>query len=243
MHLLLLGYGKMGHTIEALAQERGHMIVAAIDSHDEAQWQALEGKPVDVAIEFSQPDAAVANIRRCLERSIPVVSGTTGWLDHKPELDDYCREQDGAFFYASNFSIGVNLFFRLNELLAGMMNNYPDYQPSLEEIHHTEKKDAPSGTAITLAQGILAALDHKREWVLQEDNQPVSPTEEQLLIHSVREGQVPGTHTIRYQSAVDDIEIKHTAHSRQGFALGAVQVAEWLIGKKGVLGMNDFLPI
>ena len=233
----------MGRTIEKLAQERGHTIVAAIDDDSERPWQSLDHKTVDAAIEFSQPDAAVANIRRCLDRGIPIISGTTGWLDHKPELDAYCREQNGAFFYASNFSIGVNLFFRLNELLADMMNNYPDYRPSLEEIHHTEKKDAPSGTAITLAEGVLAALHHKQEWILQEEDQAVSPTETQLTIRSLREGKVPGTHTIRYQSETDDIEIKHTAHSRQGFALGAVRVAEWIPGKKGVLSMNDFLPL
>lgn len=233
----------MGRTIEKLAQERGHTIVAAIDDDSERPWQSLDHKTVDAAIEFSQPDAAVANIRRCLDRGIPIISGTTGWLDHKPELDAYCREQNGAFFYASNFSIGVNLFFRLNELLADMMNNYPDYRPSLEEIHHTEKKDAPSGTAITLAEGVLAALHHKQEWILQEEDQAVSPTETQLTVRSLREGKVPGTHTIRYQSETDDIEIKHTAHSRQGFALGAVRVAEWIPGKKGVLSMNDFLPL
>ena len=242
MQLLLLGYGKMGRTIGQLAESRGHTVVATIDDSDEAHWQSLDDT-IDVAIEFSQPDAAVANIRRCLERGIPVVSGTTGWLDRKPELDAYCQQQDGTFFYASNFSIGVNLFFRLNKVLAEMMDHYPEYQPSLEEIHHTEKKDAPSGTAITLVEGLLSALQRKQAWVLEEGNQPVSPTDEQVMIHSVRQGQVPGTHTIRYQSDVDDIEIKHTAHSRQGFARGAVRVAEWLPGKKGVLGMNDFLPL
>ena len=200
-------------------------------------------KNIDVAIEFSQPDAAVTNIRRCLERGIPIVSGTTGWLDQKPELDEYCRQQNGTFFYASNFSIGVNLFFRLNEYLARMMNAYPNYEASLEEIHHTEKKDAPSGTALTLAEGMLAALSHKQEWVLREGNQAVTPGNQQLLVHSLREGQVPGTHTVRYESETDTIEIKHTAHSRQGFAEGAVRVAEWLPGEKGVLGMNDFLAL
>ena len=243
MQLLLLGYGKMGHTIEQLAKSRGHTLVATIDENDETHWQSLGDETIDTAIEFSQPDAAVANIRRCLERGIPVLSGTTGWLDHKPELDAYCQHQNGTFFYASNFSIGVNLFFRLNKLLAGMMNHYPEYQLSLEEIHHTEKKDAPSGTAITLAKGALAALERKQEWVLQEGEQSVSPNDRQVVLHSTREGQVPGTHIVRYQSEVDDIEIKHTAHSRQGFALGAVLVAEWLPGQKGVLGMNDFLPL
>lgn len=243
MQLLLLGYGKMGRTIAQLAKTRGHTVAAKIDTPDEAAWSALDGSSVDVAIEFSQPDAAVANIQRCLERGIPVVSGTTGWLDRKPELDDYCRQQNGTFFYASNFSIGVNIFFRLSELLAEMMNNYPDYEPSLEEIHHTEKKDAPSGTALTLVNGLLAKLAQKQTWVLQTEDETATADDQQLRVRSVREGQVPGTHTVRYQSATDDIEIKHTAHSRQGFALGAVLVAEWLPGKKGVLGMNDFLPL
>ena len=243
MQLLLLGYGKMGRTIAQLAETRGHTVAATIDENDEALWRSLDDKEIDVAIEFSQPDAVVANIRRCLDRGIPVISGTTGWLDHKPELDAYCQQQNGTFFYASNFSIGVNLFFRLNEVLADMMNPYSEYQPSLEEIHHTEKKDAPSGTAITLVEGMLSALKRKQEWVLREGDPPVSPTDAQLVIHSVRTGQVPGTHIVRYQSEVDDIEIKHTAHSRQGFARGALLVAEWLPGKKGVLGMNDFLSL
>ena len=242
MQLLILGYGKMGRTIAQLAEARGHTVAATIDRADEARWQSLDSQAIDVAIEFSQPDAAEANVRRCLERNIPVVSGTTGWLDQKPALDAYCREQDGTFFYASNFSVGVNLFFRLNEALAAMMNHYPAYSPSLEEIHHTEKKDAPSGTAITLVEGLLAHLKHKQEWTLQEEGDHPAPlADHQLLIRSVREGKVPGTHIIRYQSDVDTIEIKHTAHSRQGFAQGAVLVAEWLPGRKGVLGMNDFL--
>ena len=233
----------MGRTIAQLAEERGHTVAATIDENDESLWQSLGDKTIDVAIEFSQPDAAVANIRRCLKRGIPIVSGTTGWLDQKPELDAYCQQQNGTFFYASNFSIGVNLFFRLNKVLAEMMSHYPEYEPSLKEIHHTEKKDAPSGTAITLVEGMLAQLKHKEEWILQEGHQTVSASDSQLVIHSEREGQVPGTHIIRYQSDVDDIEIKHTAHSRQGFALGALLVAEWLPGKKGVVGMNDFLPL
>ena len=242
MRILLIGYGKMGRTIEALATARGHTTVA-IDNHQEDRWRALSGQPVDVAIEFSQPDAAVDNIRRCLERGIPVLSGTTGWLDRKAEVDDYCRQRDGTFFYASNFSIGVNLFFRLNAWLAEMMGSYPDYPPSLEEIHHTEKKDAPSGTAITLVEDMLPALPHKSAWVLQEGDQGVDVTEEQIVVHSVREGSVPGTHIVRYRSEVDGIEIKHEAYSRQGFAQGALRVAEWLPQQKGVLGMNDFLAL
>ncbi len=241
MRILLIGYGKMGRTIEALATARGHTTVA-IDDDQADRWEGLEGQPVDVAIEFSQPNAAVVNIRRCLERGIPVLSGTTGWLDRKPAVDDYCRQVDGTFFYASNFSIGVNLFFRLNTWLAETMGSYSDYQPSIEEIHHTEKKDAPSGTALTLAEGMLPALPNKTAWVLQEGDQPVDASDEQLVVHSVREGSVPGTHIVRYRSEVDGIEIRHEAYSRQGFAQGALRVAEWLPNQKGVLGMNDFLP-
>lgn len=240
MRVLLLGYGKMGRTIEALALDRGHTTVA-IDSDQESRWSTLDEPPVDVAIEFSQPDAAADNICRCLDRGIPVLSGTTGWLERKAEIEDYCRKQNGTFFYASNFSIGVNLFFRLNAWLAEMMAPYPDYRLSIEEIHHTEKKDAPSGTAITLVEDILPVLPQKSAWVLQED-QNISPTVEQIVVRSVREGNIPGTHVVRYHSQADGIEIKHQAYSRQGFAQGALRVAEWLPQQKGVLGMNDFLP-
>ncbi len=241
MRILLLGYGKMGRTIEALALDRGHSC-SSIDNNQETQWEALNEQPIDVAIEFSQPNAAADNIRRCLERGIPVLSGTTGWLDRKAEIDDYCRQQDGTFFYASNFSIGVNLFFRLNAWLAEMMGSYPDYQVSLEEIHHTEKKDAPSGTAITLVERMLPALPQKTSWMLQEGDQMAKASDEQVVIHAVRQGQVSGTHIVRYRSEVDGIEIKHEAHSRQGFAQGALRVAEWLPQQKGVLGMPDFMP-
>ncbi len=231
----------MGRTIEALARDRNHTTVA-IDDPSAAAWKSLDDQPVDVAIEFSQPDAAVDNICRSLDRGIPVLSGTTGWLDQKPTVDNYCRQQNGTFFYALNFSIGVNLFFRLNAWLAETMGSYSDYQPSIEEIHHTEKKDAPSGTAITLAEEILPALPNKTAWVLQEEDQQIDTTDEQIVVRSVREGQVSGTHIVRYRSAVDDIEIRHEAYSRQGFAQGALRVAEWLPNQKGVLGMNDFLP-
>ena len=245
MRILLLGYGKMGRAIESIAQDRGYTIAAHIDKEDLATWDTLDRASVDVAIEFSQPDAAVNNIRRCLERGIPVVSGTTGWLQEKPALEEYCREQGGTFFYASNFSIGVNIFFLLNEQLAKMMQAYPAYEPTLEEIHHTEKKDAPSGTAITLAEGILSALSRKAGWALAETNTGAdgSITENLLLITAKREGQIPGTHLVRYQSALDTIEIKHTAHSRAGFAQGAVAVAEWIIHQRGVLTMRDFLEL
>lgn len=242
MNILLLGYGKMGKTIEQLAQERGHHIIEKIDLHNAENLQQLNAAQVDVAIEFSQPDAAAQNIRYCLKHGIPVVSGTTGWLKEKPAIEDYCIEMNGAFFYASNFSIGVNIFFRLNDYLASMMKNYSDYEPWIEEIHHTEKKDAPSGTAITIAEGMLRQLKQKFEWELQNPDTSYKDTGK-LPIKSVREGQVPGTHVVTYSSAIDDIEIKHTAHSRKGFALGAVIVAEWIRNKKGVLTMHDFLKL
>ncbi|MGB3850290.1 MAG: 4-hydroxy-tetrahydrodipicolinate reductase [Tunicatimonas sp.] len=241
MHILLLGYGKMGRTIETLATARGHS-TTAVDNDQRARQSALDDPSVDVAIEFSQPDAAVDNILGCLERGIPVLSGTTGWLDRRVEVDDYCRQRDGTFFYASNYSIGVNLFFRLNRWLAETMAPYPDYQPTLEEIHHTQKKDAPSGTALTLVEGMLPALPTKSGWVLQEEEEVKAP-EDQLVVHSVREGDVPGTHIVRYRSEVDGLEIKHEAYGRQGFAQGALRVAEWLPNHKGVLGMDDFLPL
>ncbi|WKN40590.1 4-hydroxy-tetrahydrodipicolinate reductase [Tunicatimonas pelagia] len=240
MRILLIGYGKMGKTIEQIALQRNHSMVARIDQDNADVWETLNGDSVDVAIEFSQPDAAVANIRHCLRRGIPIVSGTTGWLAHREEIETFCREQGGTFFYASNFSIGVNLFFRLNAQLAKLIGDYPQYQASVEETHHTEKLDAPSGTAITIAEGMLEHLP-LTNWVLQETEQDRSAA--QLPIQAKREPDVPGTHLVRYQSAEDTIEIKHTAHSRKGFALGAVVVAEWIVQqqKSGVLTMNDFL--
>ncbi len=230
----------MGKTIEQIALQRNHSIVARIDQDNTDTWETLGKDAADIAIEFSQPDAAVANIRHCLSRGIPIVSGTTGWLSHREEIENFCQEEGGTFFYASNFSIGVNLFFRLNAQLAKLIGDYPQYQASIEETHHTEKKDAPSGTAITIAEGILEYLP-LTDWTLQESEQekPVS----QLPVYAKREKDVPGTHVVRYQSEEDTIEIKHTAHSRKGFALGAVVVAEWIVNqqKSGVLTMNDFL--
>lgn len=242
MNILLLGYGKMGKTIEQLAQERGHHIIERIDLHNAESLQKLDTSKVEVAIEFSQPDAAAQNIRYCLQHGIPVISGTTGWLKEKPAIEDYCVEVNGTFFYASNFSIGVNIFFKLNQYLAGIMKNYADYEPFIEEIHHTEKKDAPSGTAITIAEDILKELKQKFEWELQRNNENYRDTGK-LPIKAVREGQTPGTHIVTYSSEIDDVEIKHTAHSRKGFALGAVIVAEWIKNKKGVLTMHDFLKL
>ena len=234
MKILLIGYGKMGKIIESVAKERNHTIVGRIDPGTGLTFDFAA--PVDVAIEFTMPESAAANIQLCLDRNIPVLSGTTGWLQQKKQVDDYCLKQKGTFFYASNYSLGVNIFFRMNEQLARMMNGQPDYDVKIEETHHTQKKDAPSGTAITLAQDVLKHLSRKKQWVNHQSQQG-----QDLVIESFREDPAPGTHTVRYHSAVDDIEIKHTAHSREGFAKGAVAVAEWLPRQKGVLGMNDFL--
>ena len=234
MRILLIGYGKMGKAIETAAKARNHTIAGKIDPFMGLSFDFKSA--VDVAIEFSMPESAPKNIRLCLSQHIPVVAGTTGWLQHKKEIDDYCGEQKGAFFYASNYSLGVNIFFKLNEHLARMMKTQNEYDVSIDEIHHDQKKDAPSGTAITLAEGILQNLSKKKQWVKYETQR-----KEDLMIRSFREGLAPGTHIVKYQSPVDDIEIKHTAHSREGFATGAVLVAEWLPGQKGVLGMDDFL--
>lgn len=234
MNIILLGYGKMGKTIERIALERGHQIAARIDVDNHHELKTVNG---DVAIEFSHPDAAFENITSCLELGLPVVCGTTGWLNRRSEVEELCKKKNGSFFYASNYSVGVNIFFKVNEYLAKIMNSFPTYDIAMEEIHHTEKKDAPSGTAITLAEGIMNSVDRKKNWVNTES----TSVENELPIKSLRIDQVPGTHTVKYSSPVDRIEIRHTAHSREGFALGAVMVAEWIPNKKGVLNMNDFL--
>ena len=224
----------MGKIIEAIALKRNHIIAGKIDPATGLSFDFAS--PADVAIEFTTPDSAVANIRLCLDKNIPVLSGTTGWLEQKKEVDDYCRLKQGTFFYASNYSMGVNIFFKLNEQLARMMQTQPSYNVQIDETHHTQKKDAPSGTAITLAEGILESLERKKRWVKNDQ-----PKGTDILIQSFREDPAPGTHVVKYQSPVDDIEIKHTAHSREGFAQGAVMVSEWLPAHKGVLGMDDFL--
>ncbi len=233
MKIILLGYGKMGKIIEQIALQRGHEVTARIDVDNQHEFEHAEG---DVAIEFSHPDAAFANISKALRRKLPVVCGTTGWLGRKPEIETLCRDLNGAFFYASNYSLGVNIFFKLNEYLAGMMKGFAHYDVELDEIHHTAKKDSPSGTAITLAEGVLRHGSGKKRWVNQPSENP-----EDLVINSFRIADIPGTHLVKYQSPIDDLEIRHTAHSREGFATGAVMVAEWIRDKKGVLGMDDFL--
>jgi 4-hydroxy-tetrahydrodipicolinate reductase len=238
MNILLLGYGKMGQLIGQLSESRGHSIAGKINIDNLDELNSLDLASIDVAIEFSQPEAAVENIKWAIERGIPIVSGTTGWLDQKPEIEQLTLANNGAFFYASNYSIGVNIFFKVNEFLAKLMNETTGYKSAIEEIHHTAKKDAPSGTAITLAEGIIKNINELKNWNLSED---VNETEHSLPITSKRIDPAPGTHIIRYSSEIDDIEISHTAHSRQGFALGAILVAEWIQGKKGVLSMDDFL--
>jgi 4-hydroxy-tetrahydrodipicolinate reductase len=238
MNILILGYGKMGKIIGEIAESRGHTIVAKINIDNRDELERLGNSKIDVAIEFSQPEAAVENITWAMDRGIPVVSGTTGWLSRKTEIEKLTLEKNGAFFYASNYSIGVNIFFKVNEFLSKLMNETSGYKVSIEEIHHTEKKDAPSGTAITLADGIIKHVTGLKTWHLTGETANI---EHSLPISSKRIDPAPGTHIISYRSEIDDIEISHTAHSRQGFALGAVLVAEWILDRKGVLSMDDFL--
>jgi 4-hydroxy-tetrahydrodipicolinate reductase len=238
MNLLIIGYGKMGKSIETIAKERGHNIAGIIDVDNQSFLKDIDPSAVDVAIEFSQPDSAFENIRTCLERGIRILSGTTGWLDRKEEVKQLCKTNNGTFFYASNYSIGVNLFFRLNSYLANLIKDYPQYDVKMTEVHHTEKKDAPSGTAISLAEDIITNIPDIKGWDNGNSENP-----ESLSIKSERKGEVPGTHIINYVSEVDRIEIKHEAFSRKGFALGAVLVADWLKDKEGMLDMNDFLEI
>lgn len=231
MRIALVGYGKMGRIIDEIATKRGNEVVARLD---ETPTKESLNNP-DVVIEFSQPEVAFSNIKICLENKIPVVSGTTGWLDKKPEIEKVAQENGTAFLYGSNFSLGVNLFFALNEKLADLMKNFDEYNCQLEEIHHVHKKDAPSGTAITLAEGIIENDDRYTSWKLDETKA------KELGIIALRKDEVPGTHSVFYKSDVDEIEIKHIAYNRNGFALGAVVAAEWLKGKTGNFSMKDVL--
>lgn len=238
MNILILGYGKMGKIIAQIAESRGHTIAAKINVDNLDELETLDVEQIDVAIEFSEPAAAFDNIAWAIHHHIPVISGTTGWLERKPEIEQLALSKGGSFFYASNYSIGVNIFFRLNNYLAKVMDGKPDYKVKIEEIHHTEKKDAPSGTAITLAETIINKINRIKRWDLNTDMDGI---EHSLPITAIREDPAPGTHTVTYYSDIDDIEIKHTAHSRKGFALGAVLVAEWIKDRKGILSMDDFL--
>lgn len=228
----------MGQAIAALAEQRGHSIVAKISDANLAEVNRLKVKGAEVAIEFTQPSAAVSNLIACFEQGIPVVSGTTGWLDEWDVVKAACEQHEGALLYASNFSIGVNLFFKVNSFLAKLMNPQPQYEVAIHEVHHTGKKDAPSGTAISLAEGILNQLDRKARW-----EHPATGDADAIAITDERMDPVPGTHSIQYASEVDTLTIKHEAHSRHGFAMGALLAAEWLPGKKGVQTMNDFLQL
>lgn len=236
MNIALIGYGKMGKAIEKIALDRGHNVLLKIDIDSLNDFTKENLQVCDVAIEFTGPHSAVKNIIVCLDAGLPVVSGSTGWLDHWNEIKKKCASENGAMIYASNYSVGVNIFFELNKKLAQLMNTHADYNVSMEEIHHTEKKDAPSGTAITLAEQIIENLDRKKQWVNHSNIKP-----EEFSIISERIDPAPGTHKIKYSSAIDDIEIIHTAHNRTGFATGAVLAAEFLKNKKGIFTMKDVL--
>ncbi len=241
MKLALLGYGKMGQIVERFALERGHEVVLKITIDNLQDLTVANLANADVAIDFSAPDAVVNNIYKCFEASVPIVVGTTGWYGKLQEIKNDCLSSNNTLLYGSNFSIGVNLFFYLNKVLAKLMNNYPAYEVQVEEIHHTQKLDAPSGTAMTIAEDIIENLDRKTEWLNEIVGTPIPEIikNEQLLIESHRIENVPGTHTVVYSSEVDDIEIKHTAHSRAGFALGALVAAEWLQNKQGFYNVAD----
>lgn len=233
MKIALLGYGKMGKVIERIAVERGHEII--FKKSRDASFEGLE--EAQVAIDFSVPEAAVINISACLKKGVPVVSGTTGWLEHYPKIISLCEEHSGTFIYSSNFSLGVNIFFELNTYLAKIMTQFNQYTTSVDEIHHTQKLDAPSGTAITLAESIINHSNYS-SWALNKISNP-----DELLIKAERTPEVPGTHTVTYTSTIDTLAIKHEAHNRDGFAMGAVVAAEWILDKKGVFNMKDVLQL
>lgn len=234
MNIALIGYGKMGKAIESLALDAGHLIVARTTK---TGFTATDINLADVCIEFSSPDSGFENIEMCIAAGKPVISGTTGWTDRLPEIKALVEKHDGAFFYASNFSLGVNIFWAANQFLAKLMNHFDAYTPSIHEVHHTQKLDAPSGTAITTAQQIVAEIDRLSGYALNaKDNETLNITAERI-------DPAPGTHIVKYLSAIDDIELTHTAHSRQGFAKGALLAAEWIVGKKGCFGMNDMLNL
>lgn len=236
MKIALIGYGKMGKAIEQIALNQGHEVVLRIDVDNIEDFNPENLQKADVAIEFTRPETAFENLKKCIAAGVPVVVGTTGWLQHLAEAEAWCAQHNGALFHSSNYSIGVNVFFAVNRFLAQMMNHFPQYEVKMAETHHTQKLDAPSGTAITLAEGILGQMERKKRWVNEK-----AQAGEELSILSYRVDPAPGTHEIYYDSPIDTIEIRHTAHSREGFASGAVQAAAWLVGKKGVFGMTDLL--
>ncbi len=244
MNIAIIGFGKMGKTIKALAEAGGDQVVLTIDLDNQSDFTVENLKKADVAIEFTRPETAFENIKTCLEAGVPVVCGTTGWLDRLPEALDVCEAKNGALFYASNYSIGVNIFFAVNRYLSGLMAEQPQYDVRMEEVHHTQKLDHPSGTAITLAQGILENISRKKTWATHlqtADNQQFATQDEALPIISKRQENVPGTHIVTWESGIDTIEISHTAHSREGFARGALAAAKWLVGRRGFYGMKEML--
>ncbi|MGB4775770.1 MAG: 4-hydroxy-tetrahydrodipicolinate reductase [Daejeonella sp.] len=241
MRIALLGYGKMGKIIEQFAVDRGHEIGLIIDADNQDELSIASLKKIDVAIDFSTPASVINNIEICFEASVPIVVGTTGWYEKLQEIKNNCEIGNNSLLYASNFSIGVNVFFFVNKVLAKIMNAYPQYEVQVEEIHHTQKLDSPSGTAMTIAEGVIEELDRKNEWIneLVGDGNEVIAKPDQLLIESHRLEEVPGTHTVIYSSEVDTIEFKHKAHNRTGFAMGAVLAAEWLQDRTGFFSIND----
>lgn len=238
MKIALIGYGKMGKMIEEMATQRGHEIVLKISMENKADFTRENLLKAQVVIEFTAPDSAFKNVKQCIDFGVPVVSGSTGWNDKIDEAKAYCMEKKGSFLYASNFSIGVTIFFEINKLLARLMASQTSYDVTIKEVHHTQKKDAPSGTAVTLAEQIISNLPWKKLWVNQ-----ASDKEEEISIVSERTDPAAGTHHVKYFSAIDDIEIIHTAHNRKGFALGALLAAEYIYDKKGTFGMNDVLHL
>ncbi len=238
MKIALIGYGKMGKAIEEIAVSKGHEIVLKIDANNTSDFSKENIQKANVAIEFTGPDTAFENISKCIQWGVPVISGSTGWLDHFEKAKKLCEEKKGCLLYASNFSIGVNLFFEINKQVAALMEPYDNYNVSMTEIHHTEKKDAPSGTAISLAEQILAQIGRKKKWVNE-----ISSETSDLIIRSERIDPAPGTHTVSYDSPIDSIEITHTAHTRKGFASGAVLAAEFANQKMGIFTMKDVLGL
>jgi 4-hydroxy-tetrahydrodipicolinate reductase len=238
MRIAIIGYGKMGHMIEEVALQRGHQVVVKINIENTEDFTKENISRADVAIEFTGPSTAYDNIKKCIDFGVPVVSGSTGWNSMLDEMKDYIKEKKGSFLHTSNFSIGVNIFFEVNKLLAKLMASHPEYDIALKEIHHTAKLDAPSGTAVTLAQQVLANVPRKVNWVNNRSEKP-----EELSIISERIDPAPGTHFVKYTSEIDDIEIIHTAHNRKGFALGAVQAAEYISDKKGIFSMQEVLGL
>ena len=235
MKIALLGYGKMGKEIEAIALQRHHTIVLKVDETNSASITKTDLQQADVAIEFSTPHTVISNIKKCLDAQLPIVIGTTGWYDLFKDIENECQQKNGTILHSTNFSLGVNIFMKVNSYLAELMNKYTNYDVSMEEIHHIHKLDKPSGTAITLANQVLEKIERKKNWSITNTDFQT------LFIKDIREGEVPGTHIIKYTSAIDDIEIMHKAHNRQGFALGAVIAAEYIYNKKGIFTMNDLM--